>query len=169
LGLKDPPAPLSLHDITPIILEAGLELSATVAVNVIWFPAVNDVELGEIVVVVLSGVVLVELAVVLVELAAVDMFVVPVLGAWVPSPEYSADITMVFGEFTAEVYDIEQVPDDIVQESGENEPPAWLSFHDISPVREDGELEVSVTVALNETVPPRTKVVTLGLTETVVV
>ena len=102
-----------------------MELSVTVAVNISGFPAVNDVELGEIAVVVLSSIiVLVELAVVLVELAAVDMSMVPVLDACVPSPEYSAVIVMVFGEFMAEVYEVEHVPDDMVQESGVNEPPA---------------------------------------------
>jgi hypothetical protein len=132
-----------------------LELSVTVAVNIVGFPAVNDVELGEMAVIVLSIiVVLVELAVVLVELAAVDMFVVPVLGACVPSPEYSAVIVMMFGEFMAVVYDVEQVPKDMVQESGVNEPPAWLSFHNIWPLGDDGEPAVSVTVALNVIVPP---------------
>jgi hypothetical protein len=52
----------------------GLELSITVAVTVIGFPAVNDEELGEIVVTVLS---IAEL----VELEAVDSCNVPVLCA----------------------------------------------------------------------------------------
>lgn len=116
---------MSFHDITPKRLADGLELSVTVAVTVIGFPAVNDPELVETVVVVLSSVV------VLVKLDAVDRCTVPVLSAWVPSPEYSAVIVMVSGEFMAEVYDVEQAPDEMVQESGINEPPAWLSFHNI--------------------------------------
>jgi hypothetical protein len=116
-GLNVPPAPLSLNDTRPARTEDGLELSLTAMVNVIGFPGVNDVELGEIVVVVLSSVVLVELA-------AVESCAVPLLGACVPSPEYSAVIVMASGEFMAEVYDVEQAPDDMIQESGINEPPA---------------------------------------------
>jgi hypothetical protein len=102
----------------PKRLEEELELSVTVAVTVIGFPPVNDEELDEIVVVVLSGVVLV-----LVELDDVDNCTVPVLGAWVPSPEYSADIVTVLGEFMAAVYEVEHVPDEMLQDSGVNEPP----------------------------------------------
>ena len=52
-GVKIPPAPLSLHDIMPIKVVDGLEVSATVAVNVTAFPEVNVAGFGVIVVVVL--------------------------------------------------------------------------------------------------------------------
>jgi hypothetical protein len=54
-GLKIPPAPLSLHDIIPIIEEDGFEVSATVAVTVSALPAVKVAGFGVTVVVVASS------------------------------------------------------------------------------------------------------------------
>lgn len=54
-GLKIPPAPLSLHDMIPIVEEDGFEVSATVAVTVIAVPGVNVSEFGVTVVVVASS------------------------------------------------------------------------------------------------------------------
>ena len=66
-GLKTPPAPLSLHEMIPAIVEEeGFEVSVTAAVTVIELPGVNVVELGVTVVVVAS--------VVFVDIGDVDIF-----------------------------------------------------------------------------------------------
>jgi hypothetical protein len=61
---------------------------------------------------------------------------------------------MVDGGFVEPVYDVVQLPDDNVQEEGLNVPPPLLSFHDIVPTGVLGELDVSVTVAVNVTDDP---------------
>ncbi len=56
---------------------------------------------------------------------------------------------MVDWGFVESVYDVVQLPDDNVQEEGLNVPPPLLSFHEIVPTGALGELDVSVTVAVN--------------------
>ena len=106
----------------PRRLDEELELSVTVTVTITGLPPVNDEELDETLVVVLSGVA--RPLVVLVELDAVVSCAVLLLDAWVPSPEYCADISTVSGEFIAVVYEVEHVSDEMIQDSGVNDPPA---------------------------------------------
>jgi len=54
-GLNEPPAPLSVHFINPIILEDGFAVSATVTVNVTCVPKENVAGFGVIVKVVGSS------------------------------------------------------------------------------------------------------------------
>ena len=53
-GLKIPPAPLSLHDMIPIMEEDGFEVSVTDVVTIIELPGVKVVEFDVTVVVVAS-------------------------------------------------------------------------------------------------------------------
>ena len=56
---------------------------------------------------------------------------------------------MLFGELEGGSYDTLQLPDESVHEDGLNVPPMLPSFQETLPVRVVGELEVSVTVAVN--------------------
>ena len=78
-GLKIPPAPLSLHDIMPIMEEDGFEVSVTDAVTIIELPGVNVVELDVTEVVVAS--------VLFVDTGDVDICDIAELLEWVLSPE----------------------------------------------------------------------------------
>jgi len=87
----------------PRRLDEELELSVTVTDTITGLAPVNDEELDETLVVVLSDVAGPLALVILVKLAAVVSCAVLLLDAWVPSPEYVADMVTVFGEFIAVV------------------------------------------------------------------
>lgn len=52
------------------------------------------------------------------------------------------------------MYDTIQMPDEITHVFGLNEPPMFPSFHDIIPVGMVGEIDVSMTLTVNDTEAP---------------
>ncbi|MHB8601977.1 MAG: hypothetical protein ACYC9R_05000 [Nitrosotalea sp.] len=66
------------------------------------------------------------------------------------------------------MYETVHEPDDNVQEAWSNMPPPFPSLHDTELVGVIGELELSVTVAVNVTDPPGYTVAGFGVTDNVV-
>lgn len=59
------------------------------------------------------------------------------------------------GELGDGVYVVVQLPDASVQEDGLNVPPALPLLHNIVPVGEEGELELSAIITVSMVCPPR--------------
>jgi hypothetical protein len=77
-------------------------------------------------------------------------------------------MVIAFGGFADGVYETVHAPDDNVQEVWSNMPPPFPSLHDTELVGVIGELELSVTVAMNVTDPPGDTVAGFGVTDNVV-
>lgn len=73
-----------------------------------------------------------------------------------------------FGAFAGGVYETVHAPDDNVHEVWSNIPPPFPSLHDTELVGVIGELELSVTVAVNVTDPPGDTDAGFGVTANVV-
>ena len=79
-------------------------------------------------------------------------------------------MVIAFGGFPEGVYvTVHEPEEDREQEDGLNVPPPIPSLHDTELIGVVGELEVSATVAVNVTVPPRATVAGFGVTDKVVV
>lgn len=77
-------------------------------------------------------------------------------------------MVIAFGAFVDGVYETVHAPDVSVQETWSNTPPPFPSLHDTELVGVIGELELSVTVAVNITEPPGDTVAGFGVTDNVV-
>jgi hypothetical protein len=77
-------------------------------------------------------------------------------------------MVIALGGFADGVYVTVHDPDESVQDVWSNTPPPFPSLHDTELVGTIGELELSVTVAVNVTDPPGDTVAGFGVTDNVV-